>query len=335
MKMASMMSPTQVATLIAQGKKLFLAGSEEALKQLPKGEWIGGTIPYFMTDKGGLVSNTEILVTPLPPEALQVKIQSYTEATIQKLPQDYFENGFSLILIPAFSDVHQKFAKDCSTWPGLFNQPLVGWVTGVDLNSQLLAPQVMNGQTGILSQREALVMHVDLPKKLIAKANIINIFQQGDGDSIRFPQAGFEVTSAIVNDKPIQFSEYLKQKKIDPKLPLVADYMGAMINVSFRDVSPDGQSVRFFAPVFPEVEYKVAKPVSNYEIEFEKALKDHQVARPIFACNCILNFLYANLEGKKSGHLANAMTFGEIAYMLLNQTFVYISLTDQVDIEQP
>lgn len=327
--MTSMMTPAQVSALIMEGQKLFLAGSEDALSQLPRGEWIGGTIPYFMTEEGGVVTNTEIHVTRIPDLATQIKIRTYSVDEIASLPQNYFGNGFSFILIPAFSEVHQKFAEHCSTWPDLFNQPLVGWITGVDLNADKATPQVINGQTGKMTDKGALVMHVELPASTVATANIINIFKQGQGDTITFPQAGFEVTTAKVNGQNVIFADYLTQKGIDLKLPLVADYMGAMINVSFRKISDDGQVVHLYAPIFQGVEYKLAVSIDNYEAEFEKALRDHKIVRPLFACNCILNFLYANLEGKKTGNLASAMTFGEVAYMLLNQTFVYVSLSDK------
>lgn len=45
-----------------------------------------------------------------------------------------------------------------------------------------------------------------------------------------------------------------------------------------------------------------------------------------FACNCILNYLYSELEGKKVPTMLGPMTFGEIAYQLLNQTLVYLTI---------
>lgn len=48
----------------------------------------------------------------------------------------------------------------------------------------------------------------------------------------------------------------------------------------------------------------------------------------VFSCNCILNYQYAGLEGKKSGSVTSPVTFGEIAYQLLNQTLVYLNITD-------
>ena len=43
-----------------------------------------------------------------------------------------------------------------------------------------------------------------------------------------------------------------------------------------------------------------------------------------FSCNCILNYLYAGLEGKRTGSITGPITFGEIAHQLLNQTIVQL-----------
>ena len=47
---------------------------------------------------------------------------------------------------------------------------------------------------------------------------------------------------------------------------------------------------------------------------------------PIFSCNCILNYLYGNLEGKTTPPYAGPVSFGEVAYQLLNQTLVYCEI---------
>ncbi len=322
-----MMTIPQVSELIQSGAALYLAASENCLKQLPHGQWIGGTIPYFMTDAGGLISNEKILVTKISAKMKNINIVTYDEKNLNEIPKNYYKNGVSLILIPAFSEIHLQYAKECTTWPGVFDQPLVGWVTGVDLSISTETPKVVNGQTGDILLNYALVMHIELPDGLIASANIINIFEQSDGDFIEFSETGFDVQTAFVNGQEVILADYILKNKIDTQLPLVADYMGAMINVSFRDIDHKNQKVRFYAPVFPGVKYQIAKPFENYEKQFESVLKKQHIETPFFACNCILNFLYGNLEGKKSGHVISAMTFGEIAYMLLNQTFVYITVS--------
>ena len=53
------------AEMIAAGQVLCIAGDEAVLRQLPRGQWIGGTIPYFMTGDGGQVSRDQVFVTPV------------------------------------------------------------------------------------------------------------------------------------------------------------------------------------------------------------------------------------------------------------------------------
>ena len=40
----------------------------------------------------------------------------------------------------------------------------------------------------------------------------------------------------------------------------------------------------------------------------------------------MLNYVYGELENKHTGSLTGPMTFGEIAFQLLNQTLVYVTL---------
>lgn len=37
------------------------------------------------------------------------------------------------LIIPAFSNALINYAKDCSTYEGLFDRALIGWASGVDL----------------------------------------------------------------------------------------------------------------------------------------------------------------------------------------------------------
>ena len=57
----------EVQDKIERGKRLIVAGEEDILKRLPPGNWIGGTIPYFMTEKGGALLKDKIYVTDCPP----------------------------------------------------------------------------------------------------------------------------------------------------------------------------------------------------------------------------------------------------------------------------
>jgi len=324
--MKTLMTVQEASKLILAGKKMIIAGDENLLAKLPHGEWIGGTIPYFMSENGGLHTQEQVQAAVLPDVAVSANIRAYGEGELERIPADYASHGFSYVLIPAFTGTHKKFAQYCSTWPGVFDRPLVGWIAGVNVQDiGKILPKTVNGKNGEISPSNAVVMHVELPANTIAKAYIINLFSQSNGDTITFPASGFEVTECTINGKPQSLAGYIVSQKIDQKLPLVADYMGAMVNVSIQAVDTTGGKVSFYAPVFQGIEYKFALPVADYEAAFLEKLGSRQI-HPVFSCNCILNYLYAHLEGKKTGDIVGPMTFGEIAYMLLNQTMVYLTI---------
>jgi hypothetical protein len=116
----------------------------------------------------------------------------------------------------------------------------------------------------------------------------------------------------------------LKEKHIDTRLPLVANDSGAMVNVSLQKVPEAGGAVDLYAPVFRNVDYRIAAPVQDYIKAFNQRLpKD---TKAVFSCNCILNYLYCELDGKKTEGMFGLVTFGEMAYQLPNQTLVYLEI---------
>lgn len=128
----------------------------------------------------------------------------------------------------------------------------------------------------------------------------------------------------IVNGKETGFADYIAVNNINTKLPLVGDYSGNGVNISFKAI--ENGVVSFYAPVFAGVKYRIAKEVSNYEREFHSRLIGVSDANSVFSCNCILNFLYGELEGKKIDAFTGPITFGEIAYQFVNQTLVYVTV---------
>jgi uncharacterized protein DUF6976 len=323
--MKSLMTVEEASALIRSGKRLLVAGDERLLASLPRGMWVGGTTPYFMSEDGSLRTHDKVQAVALPDFVSAATVKLYPSEGLSNIPIDYTANGFSYIVIPAFSDVHQKFAQECSTWRGVFDRPLVGWVAGTDLHDLgKVSAKVVDGMSGEVSDSKAAVMHIDLPADRYAQANIINLFRQGSGDAIRFPSGGFEVTDCFVNGQRRCFAEYVETSHINIQQPLVANYHGAMVNVSFQTVDAKAGKVALYAPVFPCMEYRVAAPLGDYEAEFRREVEGREV-EPVFTCNCILNYLYANLEGKKTAQIVGPITFGEIAYMLLNQTLVYLT----------
>lgn len=324
-----MLNAVDTAKKIAEGRTLLLAGEEKLLRQLPQGDWIGGTIPYFITPgKGGAVSQDLIFVTDISLLAASSAIKVYNQDSLGKIYTEGEGSGFSFLIVPAASAAHASFAVNGPNYKDFGVRPLVGWVSGVHLNDLgTVTPKVFNGKTGSVHEQEAVVMHVAVPAGKSLDVGIINIFEQGDGDTLTFPGDGFACTKVMVNGVKENFADYITANKLDTKLPLVADYYGALVNISFQSVEAGGE-VKFYAPVFKGIRYKHAKPVSNYAQAFGEQLKKSNLDgdRVLFSCNCILNYLYSGLEGRTTGPFIGPITFGEIAYQLLNQTLVYLEV---------
>lgn len=322
-------SKEEVIKMINAGKRLVLAGDENVLKELPAGSWIAGTIPYFMDEKGGVSTSESIFVTQLPEYIENASITSYDSNTIKNIYREGPSNGFGIVIIPASSSVHLSFALDSHNYDNFAMQPLIGWISGVMLDDLgKVTPKVFNGQTKEVFENAAVVFNIELPSNKVADIGIINVFKQGDGDTITFTEDGFSAKDVFVNGKKVNFVDYLKENKIDLQLPLVADMYGAMINTSFQGLDEENKVANFYAPVFKGVSYKIAALSGDYVESFNSMIPSDLKSEVFFSCNCILNYLYANLEGKSTGNFTGPITFGEIAYQLLNQTLAYITVED-------
>lgn len=313
----------EVKDFIAQGKILSLAGDEKALAQLPRGNWIAGTIPYFMDKTGGTFNQEKIFVVEVEGISKDFTIGTYTAESVLNVVKDSFENGYTILILPAFQKIHEVFALQGPSLEGLFNNPLIGWVSGMDLKSSSL-PKTFNGLTGESFTDQGVALHVKLPPNKIARLDIVNIFEQNTAsDEIQFQADAFDCSDCLINGVKQNFSEYILSHQLDTKLPLVANYSGAMINVSIREVNAEKKTVSFYAPVFKGHPYKFAKPVGNYVSAFKNQIP--RLDRSVhFSCNCILNYLYGELEHTTIEGFTGPATFGEIGYQLLNQTLTYL-----------
>ena len=323
-----LLTPEATAAMIQSGATLAIAGDEDVLAALPNGNWIGGTIPYFMGQEGGVTTRKQLFVTPLSfhPDC-QPTIRHYDAASLSQVCMEAPANGFSLIILPAFSEVHFEYAHHAAMYEDMFMKPLVGWISGIHLDDMgKRSPKVRDGRGGTLQENQAVVIHVPLPDNVSAQVNIVNLFTLGDGDLIEFDASGFEASTCKINGEVTSLAKYLTKIKHDTRLPLVADYSGALINVSLKAVDAAKDNVQFYGPVFPHVAYRLARPFSgSYEAALGHAI-ENLPENAGFSCNCVLNYLYSELEGKRTGHVTGPMTFGEVAYVLLNQTVVHLTL---------
>lgn len=329
----SILTVAEAKELIQAGRKLLLAGDENVLRKLPRGDWVGGTIPYFISEtKGGMVSRSVVFATDITDVVESLQIVRYDHNTLSRVFTDGAAHGFSFISIPARSIAHLAFALNAPGYKDFGARPLVGWISGVHLDDLgEITPKVFNGQTGASFSEGALVLHADLAPGKTACIGIVNLFEPGDGDTLTFPVDGFSARDVLVNGEKDNLAAYIRRNHLDTKLPLVAEYDGVLANTSFQSVDDIGESVTFYAPVFKGVSYKHAKPVADYEAAFKNRLDEEcriSMENVAFSCNCILNYLYSGLEGKKTGPFRGPITFGEIANRLLNQTLVFLEVHD-------
>ncbi|MCL2672886.1 MAG: hypothetical protein FWF01_00675 [Alphaproteobacteria bacterium] len=344
--------------LIAAERILLIAGDEAVLAKLPKGRWVGGSTPYFMTPgKGGMVSRDSLFVSDITDAVATASIKKYTADSLPQVYKDCPDNGFSYIIIPALSSAHMAFALNAPNYESFGFNPLIGWIAAVHLDDlDKVKPKVFNGETGEAIEDGAIVLHAALPPGKVAEIGIINPFQQGPGDTLTFEQDGFSAADVLVNGQKQNFAEYMmkvaserddsnealvegqkrnldeymKEKNLVTKLqlPLVADYYGALVNISFFNRIDKDKGVQFYAPVFKGVKYKLAAPLPDYVGAFAKLLDAEKVQEEniLFSCNCVLNYLYSNLENKKTASFVGPVAFGEIAYQLVNQTLTYLQI---------
>jgi hypothetical protein len=312
-----------VSKKIAQGSLLHISGTENLIRKLPKGNWIGGSTEYFMSEDGGKVSDDLLFVTSFPYSEFAIK--SYDEKNIENITADAYDNGFSIAILPFDSAVHKTYAKNAAGFDGMFIKNIAGWISGLNLSKSGQTPIAVNGLTGEAYRENAAVLHIRIPDNKVATIGVINIFSQDESSPvIEFTEDKFSAVKCLVNGKETLLADYIKENNIDTKLPLVGEYSGNGVNVSFKSIEND--TVNFYAPVFSGIKYKIAKPISDYAGEFNSQLENLKNTQAVFSCNCVLNFLYGELEGKNIDAFAGPITFGEIAYQLVNQTLVYIAV---------
>ena len=317
------MSFEKASKKITDGEILHIAGTESLLRKLPGGNWIGGSTEYFMNPEGGKVSDELLFVTAFPETEFSIK--SYDVRGIDQIANDSFDNGFSIVILPFDSEVHKEYAEKAADYDNMFLKDIAGWVSGLNLNVPGQTPIAVAGAAPTVYEDRAVALHIKAPQDKTVSINIINIFEQDENSPIiEFNEEGFSVRKCLINGEETVFADYIAKNNIDTKLPLVGDYSGAGVNISFKAI--ENGVVQFYAPVFSGIKYRMAKTIGDYEEAFHNHLSGISDSNAVFSCNCILNFLYGGLEGKQIKAFMGPITFGEVAYQLVNQTLVYVTM---------
>lgn len=315
--------------MIAARRYLHFAGNEKALRQLGRGNWIGGTTDYFLTHEGGVVERERVFVTELPASVTAVSTALIDIGHIPAITTEAPRHGFSIVIAPGMSDIHTTYALTANAIPGIHEVPVAGWIAGVNLNDIGSAtPKVFDGTSGEVSDSRIVVLRATIPSQKTAIVGTVNVFEPGDGDEIVFKTPGFRAGPCTVNGESMEFYDYTVAKNLDPALPLITELSGLRINVSFQAIDHINRRVSFYAPVMKGRIYRQAAPLADYREVLISALKRFPV-KPDFSCNCILNYLHGKLEGPQFIPLTGPATFGELAHVLVNQTLVYLTIKDK------
>ena len=89
----------ETTKLIDEGKVLHIAGDISLMSKLPRGNWIGGTIPYFISEEGGIYTKERLYVNEID-FGEEVRIASYGKYNIFQIVEECYDNGLTMLIMP-------------------------------------------------------------------------------------------------------------------------------------------------------------------------------------------------------------------------------------------
>jgi len=318
----------EVKDFINQGKIMMLSGSADAIKDLPKGKWIAGTCPYFMSGVGK-IDKQMIMVDDFSDIASNVCIESFDENNIEKLCEKSYDNGFNVIILPFQSPVYYKFATDSMKYEGVFNNPLVGYVACC-LFEEIgkVNTYTSTGLDSKLSDKNAVVMHIELPKNLVARTEILDLDTIDENSkSVVFPKDGFAQKECLIDGKPGVFSDFLKEYRDTTGRisPIICNMNGALVNRDVNSIDWNTGDVTFFSPAYEGDVYYMSKQIGDYQQLMNEAFAKKKNVSLCISCGSY--YLGGDLTGKNVS-LNGVYAFGEIAFQLLNKTIVTLEIDE-------
>ena len=307
--------------MIRNGKLLHISASQELLSKLPAGNWIGGSTIYFATEAGQEDTEGKLWVFELGFDTF--KIEVYDEHSIEHVTEDAYANGFTLIILPAETNVLQDYAMKSLNYKNIFLKNVLGWVAGTECDEK---PLVVDGKNARFLNDKAVALHISLPEEKIAVINVVNIFTANDDSPIiEFEEEDFFAKDCIINGKKECLVDYAAAHGINLHFPIVGEYSGSEINTTIVNIAED-KVVTFAAPLFKGIKYRFAKPLSDYAGSFVEKISSIPNKDYVVAWNCVSNMRYGNLQKRDLGGFYGPYVYGEIAYQLVNQTVVYLQI---------
>ena len=327
-------SVEEVVAMIDKGNVLLLAGDAALFKTLPKGKWIAGTTSKFIENgKKVVVSREKIFVHDITDIAADVKLDIYDASSIPAVYDDAYDNGFSVLIMPFSSNVKREYAISGMNYSRFASRPVCGWVAVAPIYSDYERNDVslvFSGKSGLSYDDAGVAMHIKLPNGKYAELHNFNPFAPKDGDVILFEENGEQVENVMVNGVRQNFRQYMIDKQIDrsSKLDslLVGDYLGIVINVIIMPESEidEGKYVSIANPAYKDIPYRFAKLKPERKENYMKRVKDNIV----FSFACIGNSEYPEMFKDSLINANGPFVYGEIAYILLNHSTVYVTVGD-------
>jgi hypothetical protein len=312
----------EISAMILAGDKLLLAGSAKLLAQLPAGDWMGGCTNIFVQyPESRLTTFDKLFVHQLPDFVTDVEIKEYDETNIKDIFNDGPENGFTVLVMPFASPVAVEYSLHATEYDNFAVNPVCGWLAAHSQETFLTerANTVSGRLPGILSE-QGMAMHISLPENKYAEVHIFNPYRQDNGDSIMFDDNKIMVKDAIINGVKRNFAEYLREKNVPVLYPLVADYLGSMMNNVICYIGED--EVMMGAGVFINMEYRLG--VLNEQLEEPSVLNKKNV----YSMTCSINYSNPHICGKYMQKVNGPAVWGEIAYQQVGLTTVYVIIDD-------
>ena len=324
-------SVAEVNAMIEKGDILLLAGDSALLSQLRKGKWIGGITSLFVENGKTLSSREEIYVHNITGIAAAVKLKTYDLTTIKNIYDDAFDDGFSVLILPCDSDIMDEYACNCSDYSNFAHRVVCGWGTATPHYSEYERDDtalVFSGETGMSYASDVcVVMHIQLPEGKFAEIHAVSALKPGDGDVIEFEENCQRIENVLINGVRQNFRQYMIDKQIDRSNEyinvLTGDHdAGVVTNVGiYEDRETDLEKyVSIAVPVFKGISYRLAKVDYNYSYE---NMNEQEI---VYSCACVGNYvrpdIFTNFLMKTNG----PFVYGEVAYILLNFSIVYVTV---------
>ena len=110
----------ETAAMIRENKVLHISASQELLSKLPAGNWTGGSSVYFAADAEKSDTTGKLWVFELDYD--HFKIETYDENSITDFTEDTYQNGFTIIVLPAETKILQEYAQNSFNYKDILIQ---------------------------------------------------------------------------------------------------------------------------------------------------------------------------------------------------------------------